>query len=357
MNYIISTSVLTQLSSFIDIIIWGIFIIFLIVGGGGFYLIKVKKLSISAAKPEIIDYSKVKKEDSIEYVKFDDIISAESCEIGNSKKGVIVTDGGSRFVAGITVEGFDYDSASRAEQSQCINAMQSFINIINGPITFRQTTKKVDHSKKISECMKVKNDYIMQLAEAAAEYEDTLVAAKNYIDDNEAFESFDNTLSGLQKKISVLEMKRDETERMLEFLNMQTNYGETDRQQSYIFEWKFSKLDLAVELNQEEIYKKAISELHTIGNNMISSLSGTNANARRMTANELMDAFRRHNQPLSGEEYAFEEVYETEVDTLYITSNSYEEKIKEIEAEQELKELIEKAAKEKGAGLYLSNAN
>ena len=81
----------------------------------------------SAAKENAaVDYSILKRKDSIDYLKFDTIDG-----------DMIVTDNGTRFVAAVRCSGFDFYSANFAEKLSVKNAYTNFIGMQKDSFTYR----------------------------------------------------------------------------------------------------------------------------------------------------------------------------------------------------------------------------
>ena len=174
------------------------------------YFLKVKKI---AAKEENIDRSHFKREDSISYVPFKDILYKGDLD----EEGIIaLTD--TLFVGGISVKGFDYGSASAAERVDAQVNSVSFFNVIEEPVAFRGTVKANDLSINIEEYEEVVKRLAVELMELDADYQTTLSMGEDYIDDPETYQYYADRLKELQREISAKNHMLDECNAVIHYM-------------------------------------------------------------------------------------------------------------------------------------------
>ena len=140
-------TLISTLTRYIIIFFFLLVILLIVLGGIAYYLLKIRKIT---SREEQFDYSKFDRRDSVEFVRFEQIINAV-IRGTPTKDGIIVYDDGNRFVAGINVYGFNYFSASAQEQYSSISSMISFLNTIEKDIQYRQSTRAIDLKDNIEQ--------------------------------------------------------------------------------------------------------------------------------------------------------------------------------------------------------------
>ena len=107
-----------------------------------------------------VNYDYFERHDSMEYLKFDEIISSNPDE--PLKGGGVMVVNHTTFVAALNVTGYNFFDATYEAQVNTINATISFMDALERPITLRQTTKAIDISHNIeaftAEAGKLKNE-------------------------------------------------------------------------------------------------------------------------------------------------------------------------------------------------------
>lgn len=287
-------AIIDQITSIANIILY-ILLAVCVVGTCVFiYMRKFRKKS--AAKEDSIDYSQFDRRDSMDYIRLEDI-----------RDDMVITENGTRFVGMIKCSGFDFYSAHASEQLATETAYRSVIGMIDRPVTYRQSCRKVDMEdneeryyqagqnlkEKLENCRYLHSELVLQ-------YE-SLVSEKN----PEALEA-----------AGKLSAQIEETERQMEAYSWRLNHiaaqmdwmagmGSSDsileKDECYIFDWKYNPLDYPMELTDEEIHDKARKELAKTEHSFVHALSNCRVRARRMHTGECIDLYRRHFKPYSAE--------------------------------------------------------
>lgn len=327
-------SALDQLVNFVLLVI-----ILVSIGlvGGYVYLVKNKKFSKKIQK---LNYNKFDRKDAIEFAKFDNIVSGNTMT-GFNDSGMVVLENGNRFVASLEVEGFNYHTSSSGERTSCVLGMQSFLNVVKTPIQVRQSARKVDLTKRINHYKKILETCAYELMELDIDYQNTLSQAEVYLrnGDEESYKRYEDALFNMQGEITALTWKKDHSMMQIDYLELITEGGEMERYQCYLYDWTFDKMSFQTELTTEEIYQRALVELETKGNAYLSALAACNVSGRRLGSKEYLDLIRRHNKPITGETFTIDDVYNSSVTSLFVTSDSIEEAIKIHKEEQEYEAL------------------
>lgn len=328
----------------------------ILVGGFVFYFIKIKKVG---AKQENIDYSCFRREDSTEFVKFDDIVSIGN---PNDTTGMGMVDlGGNVFVSGIDVVGFNYRSAAAEERKATMANSIGFFNVIENPIQLRQTVKSVDIEHNINVQMEIVKDLNRELLALNAEYEDTLAMAETAANnpDSDEFKVLEGSLKKLQRAIYSKRWFYDEANELLTYMrNVTSATTNTKKINQIVFSYVFNPNEYIEQLNENEIRIKAMTALSNKANEYASVLENCGCTCNPLTARDLTELMRRHLHPCTADVIKIEDLLNSSYTALYVTSDSIYDLERErqgdeqferdlenarIEQEQHLKEAQEKA--------------
>lgn len=302
-----------------------------------YYLVRVKKVT---AREENIDRSHFKREDSISYVPFKDILYKGDLD----EEGIIVlTD--TLFVAGISVRGFDYGSASLSERVDAQVNSVSFSNIIEEPITFRGTVKANDLSSNIEEYEAVVKRLAVEKMELDAEYQATLSAGEDYIDEPETYEYYAERLTQLQREISAKNHMLDECKAVISYMEHMSGDvpgGLASKQNAnqIMFSYKHDPNKFSSELTKEEIYLKAQDALNAKARAFMDALAFCHFRGKRLSCRELITLIRKHGFPLTGEDGRIEELLDSSYTSLFVSSDSLMEAQREKIGEEVYLEML-----------------
>lgn len=301
------------------------------------YFLKVKKI---AAKEENIDRSHFKREDSISYVPFKDILYKGDLD----EEGIIaLTD--TLFVGGISVKGFDYGSASAAERVDAQVNSVSFFNVIEEPVTFRGTVKANDLSINIEEYEEVVKRLAVELMELDADYQTTLSMGEDYIDDPETYQYYADRLKELQREISAKNHMLDECNAVIHYMKSLSGDapgGLASKQNAnqIMFAYKHDPDKFSSELTKEEIYLKAQDALNAKARAYMDALAFCHFRGKRLSCRELITLIRKHGFPLTGEDGRIEELLDSSYTSLFVSSDSLMEAQRERVGEEVYAEMV-----------------
>lgn len=283
-------------------------------------LMKKGKIKIRKNESEV-DYTQIRRKDSRDYVKFDAIIGANEYTNTRADDGIIVLDNGRRFVAGIEVKGFNFYNASAESQASTIGGMRKFIDILKSPIQYRQSTKKVDLTEKISYYEHKELLLLEEIDDLQVQLFQVLQKKERYVNDEEAQEIYSENIESIQREITAKNWLLNECRTCHSYLTAQTNIGALERYQCYFYEWVFDPIMYSAnDLSREEIYEMAIGELENTGNIYIDSLRNCSVYGHRLSKKEIIGEMRSHNKPLSARDYPFEYFWEN-IHTKMVTSD------------------------------------
>lgn len=315
-------ALLHSLTRYVTIFFIMLVVLSLVVGAIAYYLLKVKKI---ASKEEKFDYSKFDRKDSIDYIRFDQIIN--SIENGvQTKNGLIVLNDGYRYIAGLKVSGYNFFSASAQEQHQSMQGMLYFLNAIEGDIQYRQSTKAIDLTNNIEKHEKKLKEVETELYGMQMDHADLVDAAEGYLNSPEIYSNYDKQITALEKAIKCKEHTQQELDIVIQYMKALSGKNlEAEKVQCWLFDWNYNSNDYTEELNDNEKYIKAAAALTTKANSYIAALSRTGCTCERMSAEEILELFRYHYSPITADVYKISDMYDSSVNALYVTSDSLSE--------------------------------
>lgn len=304
-----------------------------------FYFIKVKKVT---ANVERIDTSKFRREDSIYYVPFDNVVTKDGTPDG---EGMIVFPNNC-FVGGISVRGFDYPSASTEERIDAQVYSVQFFNVVEKPTSFRQSTKRVDLSENITYHEEILKRLSLEKLELDAQYKETMVAAEDYLDMPDEYERYEKKMRELQRILYAKRHQLEEVSAEIGYMKSMSGDASADavlgqKSSQIIFTYRYNPSEHSQELSQEEIYVEAMEKLSATASSYGEALAAAHFKSRRLTGKELIGLIRKHSSPITGEEYNLAELMESSYANLFVSSDSLVEECKKKIGEEEYRKKME----------------
>lgn len=308
-----------------------------------FYFVKVRKV---AAKVENINTASFVREDSISYVPIKDMLYDGNID----GEGIIaVTD--TLFVAGISVRGFNYANASAQERLNAQLSSTAFFNVVDGPVTFRESVKTIDLEKNIIEYEQYIKDIATELMTLDAAYQDTLEVAKEVAEaDPDSFVYYRKQLDEIRRKIDAKTHQEEECSAVVSYMKaMEKDSAKREgsglMNSQIMFSYEHNPDFYSTELTKEEIYVKAKEELHAKARKYMDALANCNFRSTRLSLRELIRLIRQHNFPITGTDGRLEDLLDSSYASLFISSDSLVEaqrkRIGEEEFQKKLKEYEE----------------
>jgi len=174
------------------------------------------------------------------------------------------------------------------------------------------------------------------------DYKDTLVLLESYEDEPEIYETVKKQLDAMQREIHSLTWQfKEAVEGYNYLLSLEKTTGKTNRINQMMFSYVFDPAEYSTELSNEEIYIKAFEELSTKASIYSSALENCGCKTRALTDKEIHDLIRRHNHPLTADDYPIEALYNSSYNALFVHSDDVldlyrlEKKEKKVNAEME----------------------
>lgn len=313
-----------------------VLIITILMGVVIFIMVNRKKVSMSE-----VYYDSFERRDVLEYVKFDEIISSNPQEPLKGA-GVMVVDHRT-FVGVINVVGYNFFSASYDTQVNTINAAISFFNSLETPISLRQTVKAIDISYNIEAFTVEARRLAEEISQLSRRIQDLMNDAEDYLDADPAL------AADLMDQAEELGMERErknrqfgEAEEMIRYMNeISTLSGDTQKVQNIVFSYTYDGTQFTSALTKEEVYAEAFTQLESIAGAMISGLYRCGCTARRCSAEEIVDLMRRHTHPVTGDDYSVQDLFNSNLGALFVTSDSLLQFVKEKMTEEAYRKQID----------------
>lgn len=323
---------INELTMYLNLIMICLLFSCVIVGGLFLYFIKVKKIS---ARQENINTNHFKREDTLSYVPLKDVLYKDTL---NSDGVLAVTD--RCFVAGITVKGYDYLSASTDDKvATAVNAT-AFFNVVEEKISLRGSVKRIDLTQNIEEYKGVLKSLGIRLAELDAEYQEALKASEGYLDNPEEYKRYANHLKELQRQIGAGNHQVKECKTLIGYMEAMENDSKKldsggQKSSQIMFSYVFNPDQYNTELSKEEIYLKAQEALSMKAKAYGDALAACNFKAKRLTCMELLSLIRQSNFPITSDNLSIEELLDSSGASLFLSSRSLEDLQKEKIGEEE----------------------
>lgn len=280
---------------------------------------KFHKKKTAVKENNSVDYSSLKREDSRDYLKFDDIDG-----------DMIVTENGTRFVGAVRCNGYDFYSASYAEKLSIKNAYTNFIAMQKDSFTYRQSCSKVNveddieryygQGKKIKKELTELRGMHSEMSQLYAE-----LAAQDTIN-TEQMEMMSTKIEDVERQIETREWRIEHIADQIDYLSKYKDSDTIlDRTEAYIFDWVYNPLAYPVELSKKEIFDKARKALDSKAASYIHALEGARVKAVRMQHDELVHMFRRHFHPLTADIYGPSLIKQSAYDEDIITTDMHDD--------------------------------
>lgn len=309
---------MNRLNTIIQIVLAVIIVVAFIAVGIVVYNRYIKKRS--RAKLDNVDYSNLKRMDSTDYLKFDDIID-----------DMIVVEHGTRYIGSIQCTGgFDLHTANYTEKLAVKNAYTNFIAMQKNAFTYRQSCHKVrvedDINRFYEHGERIKKELISLRGthgEMSRLYESM---SKEEPVDTEKLELLSGQLDEIEKQIETRQWRIEHIADQIDYLAMYSGSDNIlERTESYQFDWTYNALDYPVDLTKKEILEKAKVGLGSIADSFIHALSDAKVRAVRMDSEDIIQMFRSQFHPITAELYDEHRIRESSYYEDIVSADSHDE--------------------------------
>lgn len=310
-------NIINQVNYYMNIIIFATVLIVAVLAALLYYFVKVKKVT---AAEEHINYDSFNRWSIMEYCKFDDIVS----DTGNAMVGAgMMVINGNTFVTGIDVIGYNYNQAAAGEKQRTMMGGIAFATIIDQRIQMRQSVEAIDIQYNIDLFVEAKEKKTRQLVELRQQYQGIVLQSDDRREDPELMDIILENLSQLEKKIAACEWQIREAEELIAYQKiLQKSSNSTNRINQIMFSYKYNPDEFTEELTREEIWMKAMNALMSKINIYSNALCNCGCSCKALSAAHLTELIRRHLHPNTADSTDINELLATEIETLFVTSDS-----------------------------------
>ena len=305
----------------------GIVVVLALIAGAVFLYLYLQRKnqaqSTSVTENEAINlnYNSFRRTDATEYVKFEDIIDFRW-------GGAIVTDGGTRFIAGLAISGYDFDMASAEERYQSIIGMIRMTNVVSSPLMVRQDARKVDLSinvRKCEQCIERLQKELDSLQATYWELQGTVNELSTLGSDDARMHYQDLLGQNIGEQQAIVNMINEQQAIIQELHNTSGDNVRPQRNVSYLVDWIYDPSNFSSRaLNKQEIYKEARRRLYDKLNILATALAQCGCKARKMSCEELLESEYAHFHPYSASKFRMENIFGSSYFHLFSTLDDSE---------------------------------
>lgn len=330
-------SVISDIQMYVFIILGTLIAIGIAGGALVFYFLKVKKVS---AEEEVLNYDSFVRKDVREYCKFDDIIS------GRGGFGMIHVSGNT-YIGGIEVQGYNYQAASADERLRTMMNAIAFFNVLEQPVQLCQTVKAIDISRNIESAREDAEKIEMRLLSTQEEFKSALENLKAFVANDELYFAEQKRVEKLVRTMNSLEWQLKESKELIHYMERvsDTNFN-TMRSNQVIFSYTYSPDDDIERLDDAEIVIKAEGELRNQANILGAALENCGCTWKILKADDLVNLLRRHFHPVTCDSISLDKLLNSTYNSLYVTTDSFEELERERRGDLEYEETMRKYAEQ-----------
>ena len=120
---------------------------------------------------------------------------------------------------------------------------------------------------------------------------------------------YENEIASAKKREDALKFRCFHLQDELRAISRYTGGGvDPETVETWVYEWTYDPYDFSYDMNQEEIYYRAIKELYSIGETKIHAMANCGVRAKRCTTEELIDMCRWYSSPVSSERYKLSDI-------------------------------------------------
>ena len=309
-------AILEQLNRYMDTVLLLTVVLLLAISGVYIYLFRIRKIT---AKEEKVNYNLFRREDSVNFIPFQNIISDESEE---EPMGVVDL-GNHTYVGGIGIIGYNFESATLEEQQRTMLQTERFINIIDSPMQFRQSVRAVDVAEDIELYESRKCELECTLAELADSY-NTIVDDIKVCDKEDLvrLQKRMEEADRLKEKIEATQWLIKECNLMLAFLSVHSDRDvDAEKVNQLFFTYHFKASDYTEELSEEGISQKACRELRTSGRALADALSSCGCRTYLLSLEDITGLLKSHVSPFGADDFMVALRNSSSYQALFVTSS------------------------------------
>lgn len=176
---------------------------------------------------------------------------------------------------------------------------------------YRQFSKPVDLEytlNKHTQALTERSEELFHAQEDVRELEANLSRDRSVLSESH-IALYEREIEIARKKEKALQFRCFHLQDELQALSKYTG-GKIDPEtvECRVYDWTYDPFDFTYDMDQEEIYYRAIKELYSIGQTKIHALANCGVRARRCSTAELIDMCRWYSAPKSSERYKWSDI-------------------------------------------------
>ena len=284
----------------------------LVLGIAAIWLIRMRKKSLKTKKAET--------EERGLFSQTDELVPID--EIG---PGVIVTNGGKKFVVVLKCGGSDFYTKPIGEKVRVKNNYAAFISEFTSRVTYRIYGEDINMDGTVREYERILTELQDMLFETNEDYKALRKEFETVRSDFDSIETRERSkqLLLLQKKIKAYSWRIRHVESQLAYI-AKVSGPDAARQnliQTYVVSWS-APPDLAAILTKEELYQEAAKHLKEDIKKLLHNLAECDVKAVPCSKAELFNMLHTHYHPISGNRFHFDDLLESNWDSRIMFENA-----------------------------------
>ena len=252
------------------------------------------------------DSENIKREDFGKILPYDDI----------TDDGIVVLEGGKRFVAGITVQGFDFYDKEVEKQQETMERYTSFFDMLPNDRVFQINYDP--QLRQLSEYIKSYDEKETEITETLYDKLETCQLIESKLKKMDKYDPeynpYVSKLAELQKECISLTSQKEEVAWLAEYVKKISYTGEYSNPEmvsNYFFDWSLSDTERMMfpDMSKEEVLQRARKELRANGNTYVSALISAGLHAKMIDSMSYMvDVWRRYFRIKTSNEFTMDEL-------------------------------------------------
>lgn len=301
------------------IVILGVFCAYFFVGR--------KKKKADRDTESHVNYSHIRRDDSIDCLKFDTIADL------SGGVGAIVSRNHRRFVAGISLTGFDFRMASAEDRYRTMLNMVGVVNNFEN-LQIRQESRPVLLTDSINDELEVISNLEEGLdnlniessrlsAEAQAIFDRAEETGEETDADKRVLMHYYDELVKNKNERDCLAWMVDERRAIVEQYRLHSGDNiDPERSTIYLVEWTYTLAEHASrELTNSEIYQEARRKLLSKLEPLMNALSRCSVSTHVLSCEEMLDTVRHHFAPYTATKTTIEEALNSSYTHIFTTAD------------------------------------
>lgn len=266
-------------------------------------------------------------------------------DVEDIRDGIVITEGGTRFIAALKCGGYPFFTDTAEGQYHTMSNYQRFFRAVNGPMTYRSSSRTIDADAPVTKYNKRINELTEKYKELSERLERLPADSPDRADVLALAQGYAETIDHLAEQLNAIKF----------FSSSDTI---SDTYQCYVFEWQYKASEYQVEMDSDEVFNLAKQELTNMANSYIAVLADARVHAKLLSQNEMIELFRQQSKPITSEIFPFKDYDKSSFFDDIISSDSLKQKYDEVmeDFNRQFKVAYEKA-KEQSKELWIAGGD